>query len=195
MKAVKKMGVLLVFLIAVTATLHLLSTVAFAAVSGSAWRSNYDMIMMWVNFAILLVVLIKFGINPIKGFLRDQKENIASKIKIFEEEKEANAAQIRQSQQLMQESSLRFDQIKEKIIAEGEKKKQEIIESARRESTFMIDHANFWIDRRIQQAKDSLKSDLIDEAMTMATQRLPKILTPEDNQKFISLFLDEADGN
>ena len=94
----------------------------------------------------------------------------------------------------MQESSLRFARIKEKIIAEGEHKKLEIIESARRESQLMIAQANFWIDRRTREASQNLKSDLIDEVMAIVMQRLPQILTPQDNQKFIRQYLDETDG-
>lgn len=194
MKVVKKICTFFGFLFAGTVAFHLFSSVALAAESESGWRSNYDLIMMWVNFAILVFVVIKFGRNPIKGFFRDQKEAISRKIKTFEDEKEANAAQIRQAQNSMQASSLRFARIKEKIIAEGEQKKQELIESARRESQLMFNQANFWIERQARQAKNRLKSELIDEAMAMAMQRLPQILTSEDNQKFISLYLDETDG-
>lgn len=195
MKVVKKICPFFGFLFAGTLVFHFLGSVALAAESESGWRSNYDLIMMWVNFAILVFVAIKFGRTPIKGFFRDQREAISHKIKTFEDEKEANAAQIRQARNSMQESSLRFDRIKEKIMAEGEQKKQEIIESARRESQLMIDQTNFWIDRRIREAKDRLRSELIDEAMAMAMQKIPQIITSEDNQKFIRLYLDETNAD
>jgi F-type H+-transporting ATPase subunit b len=194
MKVVKPLSTLFGFVFAGTVAFHFFGSVALAAESESGWRSNYDLIMMWVNFAILAFVVIKFGRNPIKGFLRDQKEAISLKISKIEEKKEANATQIQQARDLMNESSLRFARIKEKIIAEGEHKKQEIIESARRESQLMIAQANFWIDRQTREAKHRLKSELIDEVVAMAMQRLPQILTPEDNQKFIRQYLDETDG-
>ena len=194
MKVVKKLTTLFGFLFAGTVAFHFFGSAALAAESESGWRSNFDLIMMWVNFAILAFVAIKFGRNPIKGFFRDQKEAISLKISKIEEEKEANATQIQQAHNLMHESSLRFARIKEKIIAEGEQKKQELIESARRESQLMLDQANFWIDRQTREAKHRLKSELIDEVVAMAMQRLPQILTAEDNQKFISLYLEETDG-
>ncbi|UCD82809.1 MAG: ATP synthase F0 subunit B [Desulfobacterales bacterium] len=173
---------------------HLLGSEALATETEVGWRSNYDLIMMWVNFAILVIVLIKFGKNPIKGFFRDQKEKISRTIGDIEAQKEENAAQIWQTQQLMQESNARFEEIKEKIVAEGERKKQAIIESARRESKLMIDNANFWIERQVLQAKKRLKSELIDEAVEQALQRLPQALTPEDNQKLINRYLTEIDA-
>jgi len=173
---------------------HLLGSEALAAETEGGWRSSYDVIMMWLNFAILTIVLIKYAKNPIKGFFRDQKENIAKTIRDIEAQKEANVAQIQQAQQLVQESSARFEEIREKIIAEGERKKQAIIESAQRESKLMIEHVNFWIERQLLQAKQKLRSELIDETIDQALQRLPQALTPEDNQNFINRYLTEIDA-
>ncbi len=173
---------------------HLLGSEALASETGSGWRSGYDLIMRWLNFAILVIVFIKFGKNPIKGFFKDQRENISRMIGDIEAQKEANFAQIQQTRELMQNSSDRFESIKEKIIVEGETKKQDIIETARRESQLMIDNANFWIERQVLQSKQKLKSELIDEAIGQALQRLPQALTPEDKQKIINRYLVELDN-
>lgn len=174
--------------------LHLFGTEALAAETDGGWRASYDVIMMWLNFAILAFVLIKYARTPLKGFFRDQKESIATTIRDIEAQKEANIAQIQQAQQLMQETSARFEEIREKIITEGERKKQAIIESAQRESKLMIEHANFWIERQILQAKQRLKSELIDESIEQALQRLPQALTSEDSHKFITSYLSEIDA-
>ena len=173
--------------------LHLFGSESWAVEGEGGWRSSYDLIMMWVNFAILAFVLVKFGKNPIKGFFRDQKESIVRTIENIEAEKESNAVQLKQTQESMQESAIRFNAVKEKIIAEGELKKQAIIESAQRESKLMIDQTHFWIDRQILRAKQRLKSELIDEAIETTLKRLPQAITPEDNQKSINLYLVEID--
>jgi F-type H+-transporting ATPase subunit b len=194
MKFVKNMRALCVFLFAGAVAFHLLETGAWAAANESGWRSNYDLIMMWLNFAILAFVLIKYAKNPVKRFLQDQKDSIAESIKAIEVQKEANDAEIKQAQQLLQESSARFEAVKERIISEGERRKQAIIESAQRESKLMIEQANFWVERQIQQAKQRLRSELIDESIEQALQLLPQKLTPEDNQKFINNYLNEIEA-
>jgi F-type H+-transporting ATPase subunit b len=194
MKLVKKISIFIGSLCGGLVILHLLGSEALAAENSGGWRSTYDVIMMWLNFAILATVLIKFGKNPIKGFFRDQKENIAKTIGDIEAQREANEAQIRQAQQLMEESSARFEELKEKIIAEGERKKQAIIESAQRESRLMIKNTDFWIERQVLKAKEKLRSELIDETIEQALQRLPQVLTAEDNQKFINRYLAEIDA-
>jgi len=193
MNLTKKIFASISFLFGAFIICHLLGSEALATEAEGGWRSNYDLIMMWVNFAIMVIVAVKFGKAPIKGFFRDQKENIARTINEIEAQKEANIAHIRQTRQLMQESGARFEEIKEKIIAEGQRKQQAIVETARRESKLMIDHTNFWIDHQVLQAKQRLKSELIDLALEHALQRLPQAFTPEDNQKYINHYLAEID--
>jgi F-type H+-transporting ATPase subunit b len=193
MNVIRKISISIGCLCGGIVILHLFGGIALAADAEGGWRSNYDLVMMWLNFAILAFVLIKYGKNPIKGFFRDQKENIAKTIGDIEAQKEANAAQIRQAQQLLEENSARFEEIKEKIISEGERKKQAIIEGARRESKLMIEQANFWAERQIVQAKQRLQSELIDESINQALQRLPQAMTPEDSQKFINDYMIEIE--
>jgi F-type H+-transporting ATPase subunit b len=194
MNLIKKILASICFLFGAIAICHLLGSQALAAEAEGGWRSNYDLIMMWVNFAIMVIVAIKFGKAPIKGYFRDQKENIARTIKDIEAQKEANIAHIQQTRQLMQESGARFEEIKEKIIAEGQRKQQDIVEAARRESQLMIENTNFWIDHQALKAKQRLKSELIDLALEQALQRLPQAFTPEDNQKYINHFLTGIDS-
>ena len=194
MNLIKKAFIAIGWLCGGILILHLLGSQALAAESDGDWRSTYDVIMMWVNFAILATVIVKYARNPIKGFFRDQKENIAKSIRDIEAQKEANEAEIRLAQQSMQESSARFEEIRQKIIAEGERKKLAIIEGAQRECRLMMENAEFWVDRHLLQAKEKLKSELIDESIEQALQRLPQVLTPEDNQKFIKSFLVQIDA-
>lgn len=193
MNFVKKIFVTIGPIVGSLLVLHLIGSESWAAEGQGGWRSSYDLIMMWVNFAILAFVLIKFGKNPIKAFFRDQKENIVRAIENIEAEKQANDAQLKQTQKLLQESGVRFEAIKAKIIAEGELRKQAIIDDARRESKMLIEHANFWIERQILHAKQRLRSELIDEAIDETLKRLPPALTPEDNQNLINLYLAEID--
>lgn len=194
MNLIKKIFIAIGWLCGGIFILHLIGSQALAAESDGGWRADYDVIMMWVNFGILAFVIVKYARNPIKGFFRDQKESIAKTIKDIEARKEANDAEIRQAQQSMQESGARFEEIRQRIIAEGERKKQAIIESAQRESKLMMENTEFWIERHILQAKERLRSELIDEAIEQALQRLPQVLTPEDNRKFISRYLTEIDA-
>lgn len=173
-------------------SLHLLGSDAYAAEKTSNWRPVYDMIMRWVNFGIIVFLVYRYARKPIMNFLRGQKDKVADEIKELETRRDEMVAKIDQTQKVIEESDVRFAKLKERIIQQGERKKAEIIESAQSHGKAMIADATRRIDTHFLQAKNTLKSELIDKAIEMALEKLPAQITPEDNENFTRDFLDGA---
>jgi F-type H+-transporting ATPase subunit b len=173
-------------------SLHLLSLNGYAAEGSSNWRPTYDLIMRWINFGIIVFVVYKYARKPFMNFLRGRKEKVAEEIEGLETRKEEMIARISQTQKDIEESDIRFEKLKDRIILQGEKKKAEIIESAQNHSKMMIEDAKRRIGTHFLNAKNELRMELIDKAMDMALERLPKEITPEDNDKFARLFLESS---
>ena len=76
--------------------IHLSGGLAWAEESTKEWRAHWDEIMLWINFAILAFVLIKFLRKPIKDFLDGRKYELAREIKKVEEEKQAIEEKIKE---------------------------------------------------------------------------------------------------
>jgi F-type H+-transporting ATPase subunit b len=173
-------------------SLHLLSLDGYAAEGGSNWRPTYDLIMRWINFGIIVFVVYKYARKPLMKFLRGHKEKVAEEIEALETRKEEMVARINQTQKDVEESDVRFEELKERIIREGEKKKAELIESAQNQSRMMIEDVKRRIGTHFLNAKNEFREELIDKAMDMALERLPREITPEDNDKFTRLFLESS---
>ena len=173
-------------------SLHLLSLDGYAAEGSSNWRPTYDLIMRWINFGIIVFVVYKYARKPFMNFLRGRKEKVAEEIEALETRKDEMVARINQTQKDVEESDVRFEELKERIIQQGEKKKSEIIESAQNHSKMMLEDAKRRISTHFLQAKNEFRDELIDKAMDMALERLPKEITPEDNDKFARLFLESS---
>ena len=173
-------------------SLHLLSLNGYAAEGSSNWRPTYDLIMRWINFGIIVFVVYKYARKPFMNFLRGRKDKVAEEIKALETQKEEMVARINQTQKDVEESDVRFEELKERIIREGEKKKAEIIESAQHHSKMMFEDAKRRIGTHFLHAKNEFRSELIDRAMDLAMERLPGEITPEDNDKFTRVFLDST---
>ena len=174
---------------AVVLSLHLLGHEAFAAEKSSNWRPMYDLIMRYINFGIIVFVIIKYGKTPIMNFLRGQKEKLAEEIKRLEDEKEDVASQVKEMVKTIDESEERFEELKERIVDQGEKKKAEIIQAAQAHSELMIVDAKRRIESHFLQAKNDFRAELIDTAVDLALERFPKEMTPEDDEKFTREFL------
>jgi len=192
MKHKDKIGGIVFYLIAMVLSLHFLGHDALAAEKSSSWRPMYDLILRWINFGIIAFVIVKYGKTPIMNFLRGQKDKLAQEINRLENEKKDAKAKITETLKAVDESEVRFADLKARIIQQGEKKKTEIIESAQNQSKMMLEDAKRRIDTHFLQAKNEFRAELIDRAMDMAIERLPREITHEDNDKFTRQFLDST---
>ncbi|MBW1747577.1 MAG: ATP synthase F0 subunit B [Deltaproteobacteria bacterium] len=184
----KVIGVFCCFM-AVVLSLHFLGHDAFAAEKSSNWRPMYDLILRYINFGIIVFLIIKYGKTPIMNFLRGQKEKLAKEIKRLEDEKEDVASQVKEMIKTIDESEERFEELKERIVHQGEKKKVEIIQTAQAQSESMIVNAKQRIESHFLQAKNDFRAELIDNAIDLALERFPKEMSPEDNENFTRDFL------
>ncbi len=109
--------------------LHLSAFEVLAADNSGDWRPIFDLAMRWINFLILAFLLIKFSRAPIKKFFDGKKQDIADEIEGLEADKEEMLRQIEESKKQLENSHDRLSKLKKRIIAEGEKNRQMIIET------------------------------------------------------------------
>lgn len=192
MKAIKKIAKICYFILAVVIGILLLGTEASAANNSDDWRPTFDLVMRWLNFGIIVFILVKYTRTPIKDFLLSRREEVAQKIERVEEEKEAAQKKIQDAARILDESEVRFARVKERIIQEGEIKKQKLIEDARQESRILLESTMKKIDNQVLDAQKALKLELVDAAISLAMKRLPDVITTEDNQNFTNQFLASA---
>ena len=156
------------------------------------WRTTYDTVMIWVNFTILAFVIYKFGKDPIMDFLRLRKEDLAYEIGELESQKEKVTARIEETRQAITESDIRYADLKERILRQGERRKQEIIDDAKAQSRIMMESTKDKVGSQIQQAKRRFKEEMVDAAIDRAMERLPQVITDEDNENLLDQYMASA---
>jgi F-type H+-transporting ATPase subunit b len=192
MKAIKKLAEICCFILAVVIGILLLGTEASAANNSDDWRPLFDLVMRWLNFGIIVFILVKYARTPIKDFLLSRREEVAREIEMVEEKKEAANKKIQDAARMLDESEVRFARVKKRIIQEGQTKKQKLIEDAQQESKILLESTMKKIESQLLDAKRAFKSELVDTAISLAMKRLPDEITTEDNQKFTNKFLTSA---
>lgn len=166
-----------------------------AAEGGGGWRPTYDIIMKWVNFGILVLIFFKFARRPLMNFLSDKKNEISLQIKRLEEEKDRLRQRVREAETKLEENVLRLEELKERIVQMGERRKIEIIDDARQESRMLLESAKQKIEGRIIGARNRLKAEMIDAAAEMALEKLPGLVTEDDNRILLEQFMAHASDN
>jgi F-type H+-transporting ATPase subunit b len=189
MRCVNKIVLIFCCITAGILSLHFLGPEAFAAEKASSWRPTYDLILRWINFGIIVFLVVKYGKTPIMNFLRGQKEKLAREIKRLEDKKQGISANIEEALKTIDESEVRFAELKERIVRQGEQKKEAIIQTAQNQSKTMLEDAKRRIDTHFIQAKNTFRAEMIDMAIDLAMERFPKEITAEDNEKLTVEYL------
>jgi len=170
--------------------LHWLSAEALAA--DGSWRPTYDLVMRWVNFLILAFLLVKFGRKPLMNFLKGQRFDLAREIDELQKQKTAAEDRLKEIQEELEQSNARFVELTERIIRDGERRKEALIEEARLESQIMLESAQQKIASRFIRARQRLRAELVDSAIEMALQRLPSLVNEADNQRLVQEYIEGA---
>jgi len=174
--------------------------VGLCAVASQAWASDsfeftrhtYDLIMRYVNFAILAGFIIKYARRPIISFLKDKRAEVRMAIDELEEKKHGIENQITETQKELATGQERLVLVKEKIIAEGQRRKEELIAEAKSDSTILMESARHKIDALVRDASARIRTDLIDMAADIAQEKLPKLVTPQDHDRFVQKWMEAA---
>lgn len=161
----------------------------YAGDASENWRSTYDQIMLFVNFLILASLLYIYGRKPITNFLRSQQDDISDNIGKLEEEKAKILAEIEKTRKALADSDAYFAELKARFVRDGERKRQEIIDQAQRQSEFLMDAAKRKIQNQILVAQKSFKDELVDAAFDLATAKLAKEITVADNEKLLHAYM------
>jgi len=178
-----------------TGVVVMLMPAAAAAQEVAGWRPTYDAIMRWVNFLILVFVIVKFARAPLKSFFKQKKEETSREIQAMEAEKKAAQAKIAEARQAIEQRRARFKQMQERIVHQGRRRKDEIIEGARLESRLMIESAHQKVGGQLRQAREKLKAEMVDIAIDMAMQRLPAEMVEADTQNMLNRYLEAVEQN
>ncbi len=174
--------------------LHLFAGFSFAAEEAGNWRETYDLAMRWLNFVIFAAVIVKFGGKPLKAFVGQQREEVSTEIQLLEKEKQEMKAKVDQTLKMGEDSQVQFEQLRERILAEGHRRKDKIIEEAKSQSTLMIEEAKRKVEHRISAARASFRQELIDAATQVALKKLPEAVTPEDQAVRLEQVMNTIEG-
>ena len=147
-----------------------------------------------MNFAALMIILIKFLKKPLVDGLRGRREGI-------KEEFDSLEAQRSESEIKYQEYASRLngldDDLKEmvaKAVAQGETEKGRIIAEANEAAEAIKRQAEMAVTNAVAEAKLNLKNEVADQAAVMAEELIRANLTADDQSALVDTYLAKVGG-
>jgi F-type H+-transporting ATPase subunit b len=165
--------------------------------AGSTWwglptEKLWDFLWRTLNFAALVVILVKFGAKPIANMLKGRQLAIKEQFETLEDRK----AEAEKSYQAYEAKLAQIDQevkqIMENAIAQGVVEKDRIIAEANRAADDIKRQAEMAVQHEIAAIKLQLREEVANQAVMMAEELIKKNLQKDDQVKLIEDYLEKV---
>ncbi len=173
----------------------LFSTVAFAAEGREhsfAWK---ELIWPAINFAILVLVLVKFGKKPIKDFLKKRTQLIEKSLREAEEAKELARKALVEVKERLKNTDREIDKILTAAKKAGEKEKEAIIAEGKRLRSKILEQTRANIEFELQKAKKAIKSEAALAALELAEKQIKKQLGNKEQLMLIDGYIKKLEAS
>jgi F-type H+-transporting ATPase subunit b len=172
---------------------HLSASSAFAA--DGSWRPTYDLVMRWINFLILAGIIVRYARQPVQTFLQGRSAEVRIEIDTLERQKTKALEAVESVQRRLADSESRLAEMKARLLADGERRKQTLLDQAEAESAMILRDAEHKIEGLLRQVKRTIRVELVDSAIEMAHARLPAEIQAQDHQRLTADFFQAAGAN
>jgi len=149
----------------------------------------WDLLWRFMNFAVLLIVLVKVLTKPIANGLRARQQSIKEQFTDLEERKAEADIAYRTYEEKLASIEQEITDIVQSAVAQGEAEKERIIEEASRAAEDIKRQAEMTIQHELAEAKLNLREEVANQAVVMAEELIRKNLQDTDQVKLIEDYL------
>lgn len=145
----------------------------------------------FLNFAVLVGILIKFGGKPLKDYLQNRRNTI--KAKVEEASRMLQEAELLKTQYESKLSQLddEMEVFKEAVIEEAQKEKQKIIDEATEFASRIREQARIAYEQEMKDTMSTIKEEIAQLTMERAEKLIAERLTKEDNNRMVGDFIEK----
>ncbi len=152
----------------------------------------WDLFFRVLNFAVLVLILVKFGAKPVAEGLSARQKKIKDEIEDLETRRDDAKTSYEEFEAKLAGMEKEIDTIVDKAVSQAEVEKAKIIEKAEKAADDIKRQAEMAVQNEIMDARRTLKNDMADQASTMAEELIKKNLTSDDQVKIIEDYLDKV---
>lgn len=183
--------------------LFLFSSSVYAGGGGQGHQINWwTMIWSFVNFFVLLGLLIFFLRKPMKDYLTNRRHTIKESLDEAARLREEAKVRSEESAQRMDRVEQEMSEMLEKFRQDGEKEKARILESAKEQAKKIKEEGTFQIQQELKLAKQKLRKQAVETAVEIARNLIVENMSEEDRRRLAEEYIDnfqsvleQEDGN
>jgi F-type H+-transporting ATPase subunit b len=156
--------------------------------------SPMDWVWKFLNFGILVFILVKFLNKPLKDYFRDRKALIEQSIKEAQEAKELAQKALAEIEERLRLKDREIESIIASARTSGEREKLRLVEEGEKLRVKILEQAKSNIEYEMKRAKDAIRAEAVDAALQLAEEKIKAKITGDEQDKLLqeSLRLLEA---
>ncbi len=174
----------------------LFAAVAFAQEGGEEQVSLFKA-YFWpvINFFVLVVLLV-YAIRKadLKGYFKKRTELIEQSLKEAREAKELAQKALSQVEERLRVKDKEMDELISAARMSGEKEKARLVEEGAKLQDKILEQAKTNIDFEVKQAKSAIKKEAAELAMELAEKKLREKMTREEQMKLLEESVAKIEG-
>jgi F-type H+-transporting ATPase subunit b len=147
--------------------------------------------LQFLNFGVLLFILIKFGGGAINKALRARHDQLETDLE--EARKVRTAAELRYKQQEQRLANLEQEltAMRAAIRRDADNEKARLIKSAEERARSIQQETTFQLDQQVKEAEQRFRAEVAQAAVKVAEELLRRSVTPSDEQRLNQTFVSE----
>ncbi len=171
------------------------SVVLASGGEGGGWRPVWDLIWRIVNFAILAGVLFYYARKPAVNAIRNSIESVKTLLKEARESRKASEARMKEAEEKLAGVDKEISELLESARKEGEAERERILAEAAKALEKLKAETALAIEQELKKAKDILRMEAADAAVALAEEVISRNITPEDQARFVTEYLEKLEAN
>jgi F-type H+-transporting ATPase subunit b len=144
-----------------------------------------------INFAILLLIVNRYGRKAMTDALVKRKENITREIDEATRLRRSAEERLAQYEAKLEKISEELERVRREFREQGERDKERIIQEAKERSLRMRKDTELVLLQEAKQMRQELLAEVVREATRIATEILAKNTTLGDHDRFAEAFLQQ----
>jgi F-type H+-transporting ATPase subunit b len=161
----------------------------------ASWRPVWDLVWRIVNFLILAGLIFHFARKPIVSALRNSIESVRNLLKEAEESRQASEARMKEAEDKLAGVDKEVSDLLAAARSEGIAERERILLEASQALEKLKGEAALAIELELKKAQDTLRKETAAAAVTLAEEIIRKKITPEDQVKFVTEYLEKLEAN
>lgn len=152
-------------------------------------------LMIWtlVTFGIVLWILSRYVLGPVRDQIEKRRTEIAQSIDEAESSRDEALSLLEEYKARLAEARKESEVLREQGRKEGEREGREVVAQAQSQRERLLEDADTQLDAQTRAAADALRTEVVDLAMLAAEKVSQKSLDDADHRRLIQEAIEQAD--